>query len=347
MCPISSVRKGSAIIIEKNTDVKPKPVVNPNPDSKVIEKHTIVQPPKDTNQSKSKLPDNFKTQVSFKGKIEAKTNTKKEEHHSEAHHSTADNIKHIAHEAHDKHTKYELAVHSHEIVSKVGKAVTNGGRALHLSGHINGAVSSSKVTKAAMQVVKGTGIVGTVVGKGIQSTANLLPVHLLHKAHEASQATQIGALKTTASTLSKVGAAKASAKVTSLIPVTAHAAHGATSTVKAVATVTKIASTTKTAVTIARTASVVSKGAVIGAKALGKVMPGVGFAAGMVGAGFAVNDAVNAKTTAGKVAHSARAVLSATAGVASFVPGVGTAVGLIATGAEIGIGYAAKKFGWN
>lgn len=292
--------------------------------------------PKDNLNNKELLPDNFKHNISFNGKIPPKSKeTSEPQPKKEEGHGTSETVQHIAHDAHGYHVKYEAAVATQKVVSNAANTSKNMGRVLLVSGEITQAASKSQATKVAMSGVKATATISATVGKALTSTANAL-----HAAHHGTEAVQGVVLKTTSNVLAKVGATSASAKVAKLIPHAAHATHGAVTAAKTTATVAK---GVKAATTVAKVGSVALRTAGV----VGKVMPGVGFAAGMVGAGFAINDAKNAKTTAGKVAHTTRAILSATAGVASFVPGVGTAIGIGATVAEIGIGWAAKKFGWN
>lgn len=329
MCPVIGNKSNVVVDNPKITKAKQESVKK---ETLIKDIPVTVLAPQDNTATKKYLPiGSAKKEISFTEKKETKTTNKIEK---EEMGSTLKAVKTVKTEAHHAHTAYEVMASGQKVVSKVAGSATKLSRVLLLSGQIGEYASKTTIDKAKAIGVTTTGKAGTTFGKILNSTANVL-----NEAHHGTVATQTKVLKSTANVLNKVGATNVAAKITKMVSHAGHAAHGATTIAKTTATVAKTGST---AVKVVKTASVVAKTAGV----VGKVMPGVGFAAGMVGAGFAVKDAMNAKTTTGKIVHGARAVLNVTAGVASFVPGVGTAVGLGATAVELGLGWAAKKFNW-
>lgn len=173
------------------------------------------------------------------------------------------------------------------------------------------AVSSSKVIgNTAKTALRSGGSIGKTVGKTLYTTSKAL-----NTAHHATQAAQISNAGSLSKTLGRVGLTKGANVVSSLAKHGHHAGH--------VAKATKVLKV----VTVA-----------------GKLAPGVGFAAGVVGAGLAINDAVKSKTTVGKVGHSIRAGLNAIGAVSSTLPVAGTLVAVLTTGADILIDKGIKRY---
>lgn len=317
MCPV--VRSGSTPLVRDTTNVqnKPKAVTKPT-NTPVKNTEPVDIKPKDNNSSKKLEADNLNKQVSFKGQIPPK--------------KESSTVKDVTKYSHKGHVAYEVATSAEKALKASAHVASKAGNVVALSSQLKAATASNVVAKAAHSTATGAGVATMYTGKALKTASNLANSKVLHAAHHGTEAVQKAALLKTSQALGKAGMTKAAGVVGNLAKTASHASHAAHAAhaVKVTGTVVK------TGVTVAKVAGVV-----------GKVMPGVGFAAGMVGAGLATKEAMDSKTTAGKVAHGTRAALNVVAGVASFVPGVGTAVGLIATGADLGIAYAAKKFGWN
>lgn len=306
-------------IAADNTKVANKPNIHDIPKKEELRKDSTVISAKDCNEVKNNHA---------KGHASAEVNLI-DDHHEE--HSLVETV---THKAHKGHVGYECATVGAKGVIAAGKSVQNLGRSLTIVSGIESGIDSSKgaklLAKATSTVGSFHGVATAKLGENVSKVG-----HFFQEAHHATEATQKVVLNTVAKGASKVGATKTAAQLTKLAKA-GHAAHGAAEVAHVASTASKVATGVKAVSTGAKAAAV-----------LGKIAPGIGFAAGMVGAGLAINEAAHSKTKAGVAVHSVRAGLNVIAGGASFVPGVGTAVGLAATAADIGLSYAAKKLGWN
>lgn len=304
--------------------------------NKIAQDNTKVASKPNITELQKKEQDKNQTTISHQDSKKVSNNTATGKAHAEvsiidAHHDEHSMVETVAHKAHKGHVGYEIATAGAKGLISTGKSVQNLGRSVAIVSALESGIETSKgaklLAKASATIGSFHGTTTAKAGETISKVGNFL-----HDAHHATEATQKVILKTVAKGASSVGATKTAAQISKLATA-GHAAHGA-------AEVAHVASGAAKAV------KVVSTGAKAAA-VLGKVAPGIGFAAGMVGAGLAINEARNSKTSAGVAVHSVRAGLNVIAGGASFVPGVGTAVGLIATGADLGLSFAAKKLGWN
>ncbi len=178
------------------------------------------------------------------------------------------------------------------------------------------------------------------VGRGasglIKHTNNL--IHVAHGGGASSQGALFNGISRVAGKAGLTRISSGTAKLASRgLSDAEHASH----------IVAKLGQVSGEATGVARVTAKVLPGVARGIGIIGKISPGIGFAAGATGAVLALNDARHAKTTAGRNIAYVRAGLNVVSAGASLVPGAGTLVGLIATGADIGLDLYAKRNKYN